>query len=70
MIPDYLYTVDLGPTFGPRLERLAAMAAETDVEAFAALLLRGAIAELEQGEAELQDVAEGPQPEGKDDLPF
>ena len=49
---EYFYTVDLGPVFGPRLQKLAAQPGEdTDVEAYAAMLLCAAIeiAEISDG---------------------
>jgi hypothetical protein len=39
----YFYTVDLGETYGPKLERLADRASYDDREAFAAMLLAHAI---------------------------
>ena len=36
---EYFYPLDLGHTYGPKLEQLAAEASFDDVEAFAALLL-------------------------------
>ncbi|KIT16377.1 hypothetical protein [Jannaschia aquimarina] len=81
-IPEYFYTVDLGPNFGPRLNKLAAMASfEDDVEAFAAILLSGAIEQLEASEVrfrkELDEYDENrphslgdPRGEMDDDIPF
>lgn len=43
----YFYTIDLGKTFGPKLERLAEQASYDDREAFAAMILAHAIAQWE-----------------------
>tara|TARA_R100000935_G_scaffold58898_1_gene99280 strand:+ start:5768 stop:6022 length:255 start_codon:yes stop_codon:yes gene_type:complete len=40
---DYLYTVELGKTYGPKLERLAERASYDDREEFAAMVLTHAI---------------------------
>lgn len=39
----YFYTIDLGKTFGPKLERFAERASYDDREAFAAMVLAHAI---------------------------
>ncbi len=44
----YFYTLDLGPRHGPKLENLAALASYEDVEAFAAMILRHALDQLEE----------------------
>jgi len=44
----YLYTIDLGETFGPKLERLAERASYDDREDFAAMVLAHAIAQWEE----------------------
>lgn len=44
----YFYTVDLGETFGPKLERLAEHAAYDDREAFAAMVLAHALTQWEE----------------------
>ena len=44
----YFYTIDLGETFGPKLERLAERASHDDREAFAAMMLAHAIAQWEE----------------------
>ncbi|MCT8970801.1 hypothetical protein [Microbaculum marinisediminis] len=36
---EYFYTLDLGKTYGPKLEKMAAQASFEDVEAFAAMAL-------------------------------
>ncbi len=47
--PKYIYALDLGPKFGPRLEQLAVRANRTgQVEWFAALLLKHAIEDSER----------------------
>lgn len=45
---EYFYTVDLGETFGPKLERLAEQASYDDREAFAAMALAHALAHWEE----------------------
>lgn len=45
---EYFYTVDLGQTYGPKLQKLAAETSCEDVEAFAAMLLCRAVDWLEQ----------------------
>jgi len=67
MTPEYLYTLDLGETYGRKLEQLAAMASYDDVEAFAAMLLRDAIdrlvADMKKGDAaEAGPLDDGPIP--------
>lgn len=47
-----LYTLDLGQTYGPKLERLARQASFEDVEEFAAIILCHALDALEAGERE------------------
>lgn len=44
----YFYTIDLGETFGPKLERLAEQASYDDREAFAAMILAHTIAQWEE----------------------
>ena len=44
----YFYTVDLGETFGPKLEWLAEQASYDDREAFAAMVLTHALAQWEE----------------------
>lgn len=44
---EYFYTLDLGPTYGPKLEALAALASYEDVEAFAAMILCHALDAME-----------------------
>lgn len=39
----YFYTIDLGETYGPKLERLADQASYDDREAFAAMVLSHAL---------------------------
>lgn len=46
----YYYTIDLGETFGPKLERLATWARYDDREEFAAMILAHAIEQLEEYE--------------------
>ncbi len=48
MTAEYFYTLDLGAVYGEKLETLAAYSGDNDVEAFAAMLLRGAIDQLHQ----------------------
>lgn len=48
MTPEYFYTVDLKEHYGPKLERLAALASE-EPEEYAAMLLAHAI-DLEEAE--------------------
>lgn len=43
----YFYTIDLGETFGPKLEQLAEQASYDDREAFAAMVLAHALAQWE-----------------------
>lgn len=43
----YFYTIDLGETFGPKLERLAERASYDDREEFAGMMLAHAIAQWE-----------------------
>lgn len=50
---EYFYTLDLGPSYGPKLEALAAQASFDDVEAFAAMLLSHAVDAFEAFEADL-----------------
>ena len=45
---EYFYTVDLGETFGPKLERLAEQASYDDREAFAAMVLSHALTQWEE----------------------
>jgi hypothetical protein len=51
---DYFYTLDLGPSYGPKLEALAAQASFDDVEAFAAVLLSHAVDAFEAFEADFE----------------
>lgn len=44
----YYYTIDLGKTFGPKLERLAEQASYDDREAFAAMVLAHALTHWEE----------------------
>jgi hypothetical protein len=44
---EYFYTLDLGETYGPKLELLAEQASEEDREAFAAMILAYAIDRIE-----------------------
>ena len=44
----YFYTIDLGQTFGAKLEKLAEQASYDDREAFAAMLLAHAIEQWEE----------------------
>ncbi len=44
----YFYTVELGETYGPKLERLAERASYDDREEFAAMVLAHAIANWEE----------------------
>jgi len=69
-MPEYFYTVDMGPVLGARLEKLAASAGVDDVEAFARQLLAMAIDLREQ--METADTRLPGQPGGvlDDDLPF
>lgn len=46
----YFYTIDLGQTFGPKLERLAERASYDDREAFAAMVLAHAIDQWEEND--------------------
>lgn len=45
---EYFYTIDLGETYGPKLERLAKQASYDDREAFAGMVLAHAIAHWEE----------------------
>jgi hypothetical protein len=47
VMTEYFYTIDLGPLYGPKLERLADYISQDDREAFAAMLLTHAIDEME-----------------------
>lgn len=49
---EYFYTLDLGQTYGSKLERLAGQASFEDVEAFAAIILCHALDALEEWEHE------------------
>lgn len=51
---EYYYTLDLGPSYGPKLEALAAQASFDDVEAFAAVLLSHAVNAFEAFEADFE----------------
>ncbi|WPZ14618.1 hypothetical protein T8J41_01975 [Nitratireductor rhodophyticola] len=51
---DYFYTLNLGPSYGPKLEALAAQASFDDVEAFAAVLLSHAVDAFEAFEADFE----------------
>lgn len=62
---EYFYTLDLGPSFGPKLEALAALASYEDVEAFAAMLLCHAVDAFEAFEADF-DTGD----EAEDSIPF
>lgn len=44
----YFYTIELGETYGPKLERLAERASYDDREEFAAMVLAQAIANWEE----------------------
>lgn len=44
----YFYTVDLGETYGPKLERLAERASYDDREEFAAMVLAHAVDQWEE----------------------
>lgn len=79
---EYFYTLDLGETCGSKLERLAAQAGEDDVEAFAAMILCGALdlmeARVESDALTVDDGSLKPAenqgsprtPKEEDDLPF
>jgi len=80
---EYFYTLDLGQTYGPKLERLAGQACFEDVEEFAAIILCHALDALEEREreedgilaAQLRNKAAPPssqdnQREMDDDIPF
>lgn len=55
---EHFYTLDLGPIYGPKLERLADFTSQDDREAFAAMLLTRAIDEMEmQMNAELRSLS-------------
>jgi len=62
---EYFYSLDLGPSFGPKLEALAAQASYEDVEAFAAMILCHALGALEAFEADFD-----PGDEAEDSIPF
>ncbi len=75
----YFYTLGLGKAYGEKLETLAAFASYEDVEAFATMLLRGAIDQMHKDMAADLDTAgkeagaaSGPASPGgtDDDLPF
>ncbi|MGR3455155.1 hypothetical protein [Pseudooceanicola sp.] len=56
---EYFYTLDLGPIYGPKLERLAEFTSHDDFEDYAAILLCRAIDEFETWmKAELYSVFE------------
>ena len=60
---EYFYTLHLGPSYGPKLEALAAQASYEDVEAFGAFLLRHAVDAFEAFEADLEaEIQEGENP--------
>ncbi|MFC7702877.1 hypothetical protein ACFQXB_01560 [Plastorhodobacter daqingensis] len=44
---EYFYTLDMGKTYGPKLQRLAVEAGYDDVEAFAAMIVADAIDAIE-----------------------
>lgn len=74
-MPEYLYTVDMGQDYGPRLEALAAHAGADDVEAFARTLMQLAIELREAQEwAERDEGDKRPRAPGDmtidDDIPF
>lgn len=48
----YFYTIDLGETFGAKLERLAEQASYDDREAFAAMVLAHALTQWEEHDRE------------------
>lgn len=61
---EYFYTLDLGETYGQKLNRLAILSRhEDDIEGFAAVLLQGA---LDQLEAQMQREDEAAEAEAKE----
>jgi len=68
---EYFYTLDIGQTYGPVLEELAALAGFDDVEEFAALILCHAL-EGVKNDMETEDLEVGDTPFSKedDDIPF
>ena len=56
---EYFYTLDMGSTYGPKLEALAKKASFDDVEAFAAMILAHALDDMVRRDLE-EDQAERP----------